>query len=191
MGKLARLIVQPQDVLYDLLGIFQPKVGEYYLGSALRDWASTAVDVVANRLHASYYPIFRKCKFDRIAISVAGAGGTGAKIRLGIYDDKDFYPNSLLLDAGEVNATTTGYKEITIDQTLDVGVYWIVHNANDGTIDLHTHETGIPVSMKNVQQSYRRYRIDQTYGALPDPFPTGAAKVVRGFAVGLRVAEVF
>jgi len=192
MGKLARLIVQPPDVLYDLLGIFQPKVGQYYPSIHLHAWGGgTRADVPANCLRAVYYPILRKCKFDRIGLRVVGAGGAGAKIRLGIYDDKDFYPNSLIVDAGEVDASTTGDKELTIDQTLE-GAYWLVCNTNDATIDFRYPASFFPLWEANLQHWGCGYVISQTYGALPSTFPTGATITTwDAVSIFLRVAEVY
>jgi len=191
MGKLARLIVQPQDVLYDLLGIFQPKVGDYYCAIRVAPIWITVADYGANKLTAYYYPIFRKMRFDQIAICIVGAGGAGAKARIGLYDDKDFYPNSLLFDAGEVDASTTGDKIISIDKTLDVGAYWIAFILNDATIDLQ--RTGYALSlMRDITHTVLcSYYITQTYGALPSTFPTGASKDIYLYRLVMRVAEVF
>jgi hypothetical protein len=61
-----------------------------------------------------------------IAIEVTTAGAAGAVLRLGILsDDGTGYPGALLLDAGTVDATTTGVKSIAISQALTPGVYWI------------------------------------------------------------------
>jgi len=192
MGKLARLIVPPLDVLYDLLGWFQPKVGEWY--SSIYTYYLAGVDradVPANYLRALYYPIFRKIRFDRIGIRVVGAGGAGARIRLGIYDDKNFYPNSLIVDAGEVSATVAGNLITTIDQTLE-GAHWLVCNTNDSTIDLRYPYTFIPLSGTTPSAFISGYYISQTYGRLPDSFPAGASKTsYDAVMMALRVAEVY
>jgi len=194
MGKLARLIVQPQDVLYDLLGWFQPKVGRYYLPLNVQVWGGvTWADVPANTLRATHYPVFRKIRVDRIAIRIYGAGGAGAKARIGIYKGKDFYPDALIVDAGEVDATTTGTKELTIDETLDVGEYWLVCNTNDSTIDLRYLFYYVPLWGSDVDIGVWRtgYVISQTYDSLPDPFPTGASEESKSILMALRVAEIF
>jgi len=191
MGKLARLIVQPQDVLYDLLGIFQPKVGRYYPAIRLHHWRSIAADVSANVLRAMYYPIFRKMKFDRVGFLVSGAGGAGAKVRLGIYDDDNFKPNSLLLDAGEIDATSTGTKTIDIDITLDVGRYWLCAISNDSTIDWAYTDHYFPLWVdSDLRYAIGHYYVSYSYGALPSTFPSGYYNG-RFYFIYLRVAEVF
>jgi len=192
MGKLARLIIQPQDVLYDLLSIFQPKVGEYYPSIRLRQAAVTFYDLTANVLRAMYYPIFRKMRFDRVAFYVAGAGGTGARIRLGIYDDDNFKPKSLLDDFGEIDASSAGMKSIDIDITLDIGRYWLCTISNDSTIDWSCCNEYFPlwIDSSDIRRAIGHYYASYPYGALPSTFPSGKYSGIFYF-VHLRVAEVF
>jgi len=181
------------NALYDLLGVFQPKAGLYYpsiqihYGRGGLTWA----DYPANILTASYYPIFRKIRADRIGISILGAGGAGALIRLGIYDDKDFYPDSLVVDAGEVSVETTGFKTLVIDEVLDVGRYWLAFVLNDPTVDLARHSVLLPAQYVTSITSVGTYFISQTYGALPSSFPSGASVRAGLFHQRLRVAEVY
>lgn len=63
--------------------------------------------------------------FDRIAIDVTVAGAGGTKARLGIYNYSDGLPTSLVLDAGTVAVDSTGDKELTIDQELTPGYYFL------------------------------------------------------------------
>ena len=62
------------------------------------------------------------CTLDRIGVDITTAGGVGALYRLGIYDEN----LNRVLDAGTVDATSTGIKEITINQVLPAGIYWLV-----------------------------------------------------------------
>jgi len=83
----------------------------------------------ANSTH--YMPLYipTTATFDRIAIR-ASASFTGSHtIRLGIYNNTNGLPSTVLLDAGTVNATaiSTTY-EITISQTLTAGWYWLATN---------------------------------------------------------------
>jgi hypothetical protein len=63
---------------------------------------------------------------DRIGLEVT-TGVASAIFRLGIYlnDPATDLPAALLLEAGTVDASTTGVKEITISQALDPGTYWL------------------------------------------------------------------
>ncbi len=63
--------------------------------------------------------------YTRIGVEVTTA--VSSTIRLGIYglDATTGGPGALILDAGTVDASTTGNKEITISQALDAGPVWI------------------------------------------------------------------
>jgi hypothetical protein len=78
---------------------------------------------------------------DRISLGVAVAGTSGAKVRLGIYnDDGTGQPGTLLLDAGTINGDSNTYQEITISQALSAGtlywtaVCWQVQTVGSGTV---------------------------------------------------------
>ena len=63
--------------------------------------------------------------YDRIGAQVDTSGASGV-VRLGIYNsDANNRPSALVLDAGTIDASSTGYKEITISQTLSAGLYWV------------------------------------------------------------------
>ena len=62
---------------------------------------------------------------DRIAVDIQAAGWAGAVVRLGIYESDNGVPGALILDAGTVDATSTGTKTITISQTLAAGYYYL------------------------------------------------------------------
>jgi hypothetical protein len=72
------------------------------------------------------YPLFlpKSLAVDRIAVNVATAGAANSKIRLGAYKPNFDGTFSLLFDAGTVDCSTTGAKEITINETLPAG--WVV-----------------------------------------------------------------
>jgi len=178
--------------LYDLLGIFQPKVGQCYAPLAVSRWTDSHADYPADQLTASYYPIFRKCRFDQILIRIGGAGLAGALARLGIYADGAFKPGNLLLDAGEVDASTTGIKSLSIDITLDPGRYWLAFITNDGTIDFLRYRSYPPlwITPDWLDTPVTVYYASYTYGTLPSTFPSGSYSY-RPFVQLLRVAEVF
>ena len=79
-------------------------------------------------LNACYFlPVFLVQRpYDRILFQVTTAGGPGALVRLGIYSDTDGEPVTLLTEAGTVDASTIGVKEITIAWTPpSAGLYWL------------------------------------------------------------------
>jgi len=49
-------------------------------------------------------------------------------LRLGIYNDNNGLPGTLLLDAGTIDlSTATGFKQITISQAIATGYYWFAN----------------------------------------------------------------
>lgn len=176
MAKLNR-----QIKITDFLGF--KRTGNYY-GPFLSGGAQTTQSIAsANSLRAFPFFVPKTAKFDRIAIRVTTAGtGTTPRARLGIYDDNsNVFPNKLVLDAGEVNVSTTGVKELTIDVTLQTGkLYWLVLIGQDTTslvvaataigdvfpiVGYESDLSGTPLS---------GWAVTQTYGALPATYPTGS-----------------
>jgi len=194
-SQLSRLFPRADEILYDVLPRFQPQVGRYYQPIETHAGYDTWTNRPANQLNVVYYPVFRKCRFDQIAIQVQGGGGAGAKIRLSIYEDKGkFYPGKLLLDAGEVSAEATGVRAIDIDVVLDVGRYWLAYVTNDATIDL-ANEDGVHSSLCLLWNTdltpFQAYYASYSYGPLPSEFPDMAIVQTPRTRMGLRVKAVY
>jgi hypothetical protein len=75
-----------------------------------------------------YQPIYisKTNTFDRIALHTQGDFSGSTTVRMGIYNDSDGLPTTVLLDAGTVSpsAANTNYQ-ITISQSLSPGLYWL------------------------------------------------------------------
>jgi hypothetical protein len=67
---------------------------------------------------------------DRISILSGSTFAGVGLVRLGIYQNLNGAPNTVILDAGTVApiAASTAY-EITINQTLSAGLYWLAVNS--------------------------------------------------------------
>ena len=167
--------------LSDLLGF--KRTGNYY-GSFITGAAQTTQGIAsANSLRAfpSYLP--KTTKFDRIAIRVTTlATGVTPRLRLGIYEDNgNNYPGKLVLDAGEIDVSTTGVKEVIINTTLQGGkLYWLTLVGQDTTaLVVAATAAGdvIPVLGYELDLSgtpLSGWAVTQTYGALPATYPTGS-----------------
>lgn len=105
------------DVLQRKAGQWQ---GPWFAG------ATSAFTAVANYLY--YVPFFlkRTCTITDMEVTCSTAVAL-AKARLGIYSDSGvLVPNALLLDAGEVDVSTTGSKPISsLSTVLQAGHYWL------------------------------------------------------------------
>lgn len=70
--------------------------------------------------------MFAAATYTRIGINMTSGGGAGTVARLGIYEvNSSGSPGLEVLDAGTVDTSTTGLKEITISETLTAGRYFL------------------------------------------------------------------
>jgi len=103
---------------------------------------------VSNR--SLYSPIYipQTTTIDRIAMRTHSTFSGSSVFRLGIYNSTNGYPSTVLLDAGTVNTTaaSTSY-EITINQQLNQGFYWLVMNTLTAISTNHIVSTGNAASI--------------------------------------------
>jgi len=124
--------------------------------------------------------------FSPSSLSIDGIGlwvtaGVAGNARLGIYeDDGDVYPGALFADCGLVDVTAAGAKSIVglgltfVANTL----YWLacLSEATPDVKALVTDSFWSPIGANSPSPSLQRgtWQKAQAYGALPDPFPSGA-----------------
>ena len=107
----------------------RPAAGQYFRSTGNQ----TAVAATASRL--CYLPVEfgAPLTIDRLGVSITTAGA-GSTVRLGIYASAaNGYPGALLLDAGTIDSSTTGLKEITMSLAVRAGRYWLAAAAQGGT----------------------------------------------------------
>jgi hypothetical protein len=108
--------------------------------------------------------------------------------RLGIYEDKGeakLYPHKLIVDAGVVSAATTGVKSITIKRGLKRGLYWLAIIGNSSSVQIAAFPLGgsswaVLGHSEDGTIPYVGIVVNQAYGALPDPYPTGGIEYALG-----------
>lgn len=62
----------------------------------------------------------------KIGAEVTTIGEAGSKFRIGIYKDNGKgYPGDLLLDAGQIAGDSATVQELTVDQAIPAGLYWV------------------------------------------------------------------
>lgn len=133
------------------------------------------------RLSAIQWPVPVATTFDRIGFHVTTAAAV-TTIRLGIYGTTSGLPDALVLDAGTIDSSTTGGKEITISQALPAGLYWLAALVNgaalQGIIMNAGNAPGIgETSVANWSNGVGGYFRDGVTGNLPASF--GAVTQVR------------
>jgi hypothetical protein len=133
---------------------------------------------VANNFMLNLFPVRRRMSVDRISINVTVAASSGTNCRLGVYDIQNSRPANLIVDAGEVNVSTTGIKEIAISLTLDPGLYALAvfFNANPTVVGAtenfyHSNMTGALLPATTGQAGYSVSGL--TYSSLPSAISPG------------------
>jgi hypothetical protein len=145
-------------------------------------------------LYAMPFWVSKTTAFDRIGCWVVDTSSTGVA-RLGIYANHSTldYPGALLLDAGTVNnASSLGAKELTISQTLNPGLYWLVLRPEASGFTAPRLSGGNPFiggpTLASVIAGYNAFAIDTTASAtLPATYPASAT-LTTAPKVMLRVA---
>lgn len=137
--------------------------------------------------------------FDRIGF-VAQTSDATTVARVGIYaDNGSSRPGALVLDAGTVSLASNGAKTVTINQTLDAGLYWVALVSQVGTTatQYFTFGSNNPDRLFLNTDNFFNYTFSVAEcwarggvtGALPDPAaPTGTEGNNSSIAVFLRGA---
>lgn len=102
-----------------------PSVG-WWLGPYLAN-ANVAESCANGTLYFCPYLIAQQITVDQLGVSVTTAGSAGAVVRLGVYSaNANGQPSGLLVDAGTVDATTSGFKLLLLAAPLILqpGLYW-------------------------------------------------------------------
>lgn len=161
--------------------------------------------LVANVLYLVPFFVSRPMTVDRIAIEVTIAGAGGTVARLGIYGEAATAgtPGALLVDGGTVAVDSTGIKAVTVSTALTRGWKFIAV-VTDGTPTIRIARPqwtpmGLGASPANVSEGACIYTYTKAavgIGALADPVVAGIAGVAGGisgqrdvFAV-LRIASL-
>ncbi len=151
-----------------------PIDGPTFLSGRYAGW-SGAIDTRSTNEDRGFYvpmPIPRSVTIDRIGIEVTDSAAGSPVIRLGIYENNAGAPGTLILDAGTVDASTTGFKEITISQALTAGMVWLVLAQQGGTSNGSVRATryathvSIPSSGYSLYEAAAWVDADATSGAL-------------------------
>jgi hypothetical protein len=148
---------------------------------------------VADVLYATPIAIYQPHTFDRITFGVL-VTGTATLARVGIYEMLPTgLPGALVVDAGTVDVSGTGVKEVTIDQDLLPGVYALAI-VMDGTITLTRIASSNPALSEawglgsSITTPTTLYSVAHTFAALPDPFGSGSFSAADTPHLRLRAA---
>ena len=165
--------------------------GTYYTTSSN---TNTSLATTTTTGTVSYLPFFveQTTTFDRIACRTGSTFTGTSTVRLGIYNNSNKRPTTVLLDAGTVAATATStIYSITINQTLNPGWYWLAHvvNSTTGTHTFIQVGDALPFGQMPLtatfafQPNYTQTGVTGAF-ATASPTTTGNSRIL----VALRVA---
>jgi hypothetical protein len=113
----------------------------YYYSTTSSLSTSSTLGVGTLRLAPWFVP--NACRISRIGAEVTSGGDSGSKLRLCLYADSGAgLPSTLLLDAGTIAGDSATVQEITINQQLSAGLYWIGASVQVVTVTQPTVRTG-------------------------------------------------
>lgn len=193
MGKLCRIGSHEADLAAHTRDQWEVlRTGDNYVLPLLHYNSCNRV-LTVDRLYAIIFVVPRALTVDRIAIGVETLAA-GKSVRLGIYNvGTNLYPGTLLLDAGVVSVATTGIKTITINQKLTKGIYFVSYICDGGPKLRCYYPIGSllgsdPGNFAGVV--YGGWYKNDTYGALPDPYPASGGKDSGYNAARLRASSM-
>lgn len=109
--------------------------GRYYYSQIVGGSHTNAIFSSSNDGEIIFTPfvVSESLEVDRIGLNITSAGTAGRVVRVGMYNDSNGAPGSLLFDGGTVAIDSTGTKEATISETLTPGWYWFASVHNEDT----------------------------------------------------------
>lgn len=161
-----------------------PRTGQYISVASTVNPSTAALS--NSQLRASYIDLAAAGTADRIGVEVTTLQ-SGAVGRLGIWATNlsTGLPGSLLLDAGTIDGSSTGFKEITISLALNPGRYWLGYvSQSSGTAPtvrvMGAPTGGIPTfSQSDLTSVPAAVQQNSITGALPNPMaPTTVGSLV-------------
>jgi hypothetical protein len=133
------------------------------------------------------FPVNRACTLDRIGLEITTAEAATV-VRLGIYGDTNGKPGTLILDAGTIDSSGTGFLTKTISQAITPGVIWLCACPQGGSaVKWRTSDSGdaggsASTTGLNASQYARQSFYETVAGALPataTPLDGSTASAVR------------
>ena len=150
--------------------------GNYY-GGPLFNGVTASRTITSNTLYAIPFPVPSTTTFTKMSIDVTTNAASSA-CELGVYNNSNGQPSSLVQDVGNVATTTNGSQELTGKTiTLNAGWYWLVVGCNNSSLSLEGGNTGSSnFYMGSTSQTSSAVEMTAAWtysvGGLPGTFPT-------------------
>lgn len=169
----------------------EPASGQYLAHEQIT--SSNSV-LTLDRMHCVPIYVSNPGVYDRIAIRVQANATVSSVVRLGLYADNNGVPGDLILDAGTVDASSLGAKDLTINVTLPIGWVWLTSVVQGvqgpGIMRFLNTTPRIPVTdaLNTIAQVAVCYIRDSVSGALPTPAGVTGVLIASAPAIVLRKA---
>ena len=128
-----------------------------YFGGFGSTTAVTLGGLAGSSAFARIY-IPRAMTVDRIGVEITTAIAASTT-RLAIYSNVNDVATALILDAGTVDSSTTGFKEITISQALSQGWVFLGVSASINTVGIRSFKGGGGHGFHSTAATYSQYII--------------------------------
>ena len=116
--------------------------------------------------------------FDRVGVHVATAVASTSVYPLVYEADEWGLPTRLIRNWGAIASTSTGLKELVVDDTLPAGVYWIgLLQTGGATVALRSATNTFPWNSSGSNAAANAGRIDISSGSTPVPVLFGGQRV--------------
>lgn len=145
----------------------------------------TSISSSANTIVAYPFRVFNSIEFNRLGVNMVSGGLASSRGRVGIYANvltSNMYPGALVVESGELTLTgSAAMKEGTVAGALDPGIYWVAMLYNDANSGLQASQSISNHLMPHADPwnvvVYKGVSKAQSYGAMPDPFPSSGSWV--------------
>lgn len=158
--------------------------------------SSSTTTLAINQLRYAPFIVRTPIIIDLLSVEVTTAVAL-ATIRMGVYKaDSDLQPTTLVTDAGEIDASTTGVKSISVSLNLDPGTYLTALNVNVAGVAVRIARGGSMYAGLNASMGStpftQSFRVPTAYATLADPGATWASSGGAGnpmeFMIFMRVS---
>ena len=184
-------LISKHHYLLNTVGV----AGKYFVGANIADLGgSNSDDSQVNIMCLSACWVPRPFTPDQLVIKVQAGNAADRNVRIGFYGVlATGLPGALIFDGGVVNCATTGIKAVAYTTQLSAGLYWLAHIKDSGSLYIADFRHALtplgfdPSSLTGTAG----IKVNQTYGALPNPAPTtGLSFVNKAFWMGFRIASI-
>lgn len=160
-------------------------------------FANASFTPVTDRIYYAIILVPAKITYNTIRMSVRLSGSAAGQVcRLGLYNNSNGKPTSLLADYGTVSTVGGGSKDIAINQTLEAGWYWMaaVSDVSTAVVCRYTSSTdltsilGSAGGQKNVGV---HYYFELSSGSVASGLPSNASSSLSIGLDNVSIASCF